>query len=319
MLDVSPVTAHRAMRLLAERDILVRQRKAGTFIGAAVSPPPDPPARKMLHFIVSYDVGRDRAAALDYLSNELVSGVVEALPGVSIQIDIVGPEDRVSVASGIIEGARAKNDFAGAILVRSSLEAQRRFAESGLPTVIYGTVYPGIEGMASLDVDHHRIGQLTAEYVLRSRRRRLTTLMFSHWAPGDNVFMSAYLTTLQACHEDVLIDIRSIPPDDQVIAEEATTLFARRDPPDIIVARSPSLLRQLAEEAVSHGLRVPEDVEVVIGNHLRFDFDGKPVPGARCRESLREEGRRLGVMLLAASSGGSDQVEHAIVPVEFMG
>jgi hypothetical protein len=62
------------------------------------------------------------------------------------------------------------------VLARASLETQRLVASSGLPAVVFGTPFPSVDALSSLDCDHptaaaeehgERLGRLLLERATR--------------------------------------------------------------------------------------------------------------------------------------------------------
>jgi DNA-binding LacI/PurR family transcriptional regulator len=315
LLNVSSVTANRAMQQLAARGVLVRQRKAGTFVGEAV-PAPSRSLRKRVHVLLTSGIGAQDGSASNGYMPQLLGGIVEAMPGVSVQTDIVGRQEANDIVVRIVEEYQA-SEVAGVILIRSSLEIQRRLAESGVPVVVFGSVYPGVQGLPSLDIDQCQIGTRTAEYVARSSHRRVLLLTLNQWAPGDNLFMNGFMDAMHALNPAVQFDLQSVPDDNETVFQVIKETLARSDRPTAIVARSPWLARTSAEVAKSVGARIPHEVELVLGNHHEVEIEGRRIPGAQAVESMLECSRRLGRMLLAQSTAHQGIAKRELISVEF--
>ncbi len=314
MLEVSTVSAHRAMRLLSERRILVRQRKAGTFVGEGIGV--SPAVRKKVHLIVASDVGRDQATAMHFLSNDLIAGVTEAMPGVSVQIDLMTPAEGIGVVRELVNQSRQSDAFAGAILVRSTLEMQRFFEAERLPAVVYGTLQPTIATLGHVDLDQEQIGRVTAEHVLQRGYRNVRLLMFEHWAPGDNVFVANFTRTLQRAGKAVRMEVISVASDERVIEHVMHPVLEATDRPDVIVARAAGLAQPLPGLMRSLGLRVPDDVALMVANYRPLEIDGVAQPYVEAMVDTRERGRMLGRMLQALQTDAS-AARQALVPVQF--
>ena len=65
-------------------------------------------------------------------------------------------------------------------------------------------------------------------------------------------------------------------------------------------------------------LRVPEDIDLIIGNHHEVEIDGRRLPGCRAVKPVLECGRSLGRMLIAINQHRTLDEHQEIVPVEFV-
>jgi biotin operon repressor len=316
MLNISSVTANRAMQLLAERGLLVRQRKAGTFIGENVDPP-STAVRKRVHIVLASGIWPDEQTATDHYLNQLLGGVLEVMPGISIQADIVGPQEINGFVRRIVDNYSATGEVAGVVLVRSTLEAQRQLVEAGVPSVVFGSVFPGIRGLACVDMDQRQVGQLSAQYLIQAKHQRVLALMLSQWSPGDNAFISGLIGEFQSAPQ-VQVELQSTPVDDEVCRGVVRSVLDREVRPTAIVARSPWLARVVAEVIQSVGLAMPDDVELILGNHHELEIDGRRIPRAEAVETMQECGRKLGRMLAVMGHQYATEVRQELVPVRFV-
>jgi DNA-binding LacI/PurR family transcriptional regulator len=317
MLNISSMTANRAMQLLAEKGLLVRQRKAGTFIGEGLEMPASV-MRKRVHLLLTHGIWPDEQSAADTHLNQLLCGILGVMSGVSIQVDIVVPQEVREFVRQIVDNFSLNGEVAGVILVRSTPEIQRQLVDSGIPTVVFGSVFPGIIGLSSVDVDQEQIGRLSAAYLKKARHRHIAALMLGQWSPGDNAFVSGLMGTLQAESPDTHVDLQSVPVDDDICRGMVQSILRREPRPTAIVVRSPWLARNAADVARSLGLRIPSDVDLVIGNHHEVEIDERRLPGARAKESMLECGRKLGRMLTELSQNHLSGCRQEFMPAEFV-
>src|SRR4029079_16141802 len=114
MLNVSSISANRAMQLLAEKGLLVRQRQAGTFIGDAVTVPAAT-TRKRVHLVLNTGIWPDdRLAGTTYV-NQLLCSLLDVMPGCSVQTDLVGPGEIKGFARRIISDYMDTTEVAGVV------------------------------------------------------------------------------------------------------------------------------------------------------------------------------------------------------------
>lgn len=314
-LDVSTGTAHQAMRLLAERDIVDRRRKRGTFVGGAMEQPVSS-QRKRVHVIITSAVHGD--PALSFISEEFVARVSEAMGSAAVQIEFAPPGDGVAFVRRLVDETEARGDSGGFILSRSTYQMQRFLQDQHLPAVVKGHVYPGITALPWIDEDQHRIGRLTAEYVLKAGHRRLAVLMYDNWAPGDNLFISGLMEVMQASGPKVQrLEICSLPPYELPISHRLGELLSAADRPTVLINRSPRDAKVAFDVARSLGLDVPKDLELVMGNVTYGAVLPQPVPHAVGGMDARQEGRVVGRMLSELQAGRRPDPDHYISPVKF--
>jgi DNA-binding LacI/PurR family transcriptional regulator len=206
----------------------------------------------------------------------------------------------------------------GVVLVRSSPDTQRRLADAGVPTVIFGSVFPGIPGLASIDVDQEQVGRLSFRYLRRAEHSRVLFLMLNQWLAGDNAFITGVLDERQSTGRDLRLDIQGVPPDDAIGVGVVESLLNRPDRPSAVVARSPWIARKVYEVARNLGLRIPTDLELIVGNHYEVEIDGRKLPRACPSKSLIECGRDLGRKLSELNQHGPFEASHELIPVEFV-
>ncbi len=84
-----------------------------------------------------------------------------------------------------IEQAAEEPFLGGIVLALGTRAIQEYLAKSGLPVVIYGSVFPGIN-LPSVDVDQRTAGRLLAQQAIRAGHRRLVFVGRELWRPGDN-------------------------------------------------------------------------------------------------------------------------------------
>jgi hypothetical protein len=134
MLGESAMTAQRAMKYMAEKNILERRPKAGTFIGSAMAPAE---AASCLHFFLP-----EQCIAESDMQQGIwqqIQGLHTYFPKLSVQFDFV-PNQSVAYVQQIIERSSDAGTLMGVVLVVSSREMREYFNTSGIPTVVAGCV-----------------------------------------------------------------------------------------------------------------------------------------------------------------------------------
>jgi DNA-binding LacI/PurR family transcriptional regulator len=317
-LDVSTGTAHHAMRLLVEQNILQRRQKQGTFIGPAVDPPPSS-KRPRVHVLTPADAARDSSYAR--LSETIYPAISSALGGASLQLDFLPAGDSLAFARTLAEEAEADGNLGGFLLMRSTFEIQSFFQGQRLrfPAVVVGNVYPGIELLPRINADHFFIGAEIARYALATGHRRVGVLMYEHWAPGDSLLMSGIAETLERSDQRLdRFEICSLPAYEQSIRHHAMKMLSRDDRPTLIVARMALQVSIVLEVAKELKLRIPQDLQIVFANLGPQLPVGVSIPSFEAGIGMDEFGSKVGAMLSALRSGKMPDEYDVVYPVRLI-
>lgn len=265
-LDVSTGTAHQAMRLLVDQQVLQRTRKRGTYIGSAVEPP-NPNKRPRVYVLLPADATRDGSYAR--LSESLYPAISAAFGGASLQLEYLPRGDSLGFVRTLVDEADTAGNLGGFLLMRSTFEIQDFFQEhrARYPAVVVGSVYPGITMLPSADADQGAIGEDLAARALRAGHRRVAVLLYEHWAPGDSRLMSSIVETFATSAKRLeRFEVCSLPAYEQAIRARVKSLLVREDRPTAIIARMALQVRMVFEVAKEVGLRIPDDLDVEFAN-----------------------------------------------------
>ncbi|CAE7545568.1 unnamed protein product, partial [Symbiodinium sp. CCMP2456] len=190
MLGVSTTSANRAMQLLVQRNILSRRQKRGTFIADGIHGQAERTIDRV-HLVVN----NTYLATEGMMADGVIVGIQSVLPHAEIEFNhLPGSDDTAWVSELIAKTARSQQ-AEGFVLARSSLTSQRLFQASGLPTVIFGSRFPSIQALPSIDRDHVEAGRLLTTKLFEQGVRRLGVLMRSQVLPGDHPFMDSIWKT----------------------------------------------------------------------------------------------------------------------------
>ena len=308
--SASEMSIHRAMQLLAEEDFLIRQRGAGTFVGSKFKVVPERCCPlQIVHVVMSMDHQRIATLPAELLVEQL--GV--AMPDAVVEVHYVPDYDSLRhldrIVSRITEDNKSKE---GVILVRSSCPMQLFIEESGLPSVVFGSVFSAVTKLSSIDVDQHDVGRLMARHVLDAKCERLVLLMRDDWRHGDNEMYSG--VTQELANGGLGFDaltLCSIPPERDHIVGEVCRIMSGNDPPSALICRN-HLYADAAEEAL-RTLNEHSSVLVVSGGGR------KPIAAhyAYVIPEIDEEEQvqMLGRMLLDQATHAKPQVQNQVVPV----
>jgi DNA-binding transcriptional regulator YhcF (GntR family) len=143
MLGVGTSTANRALQLLAQRGLLERVQRRGTFIGS-LQREASPGQLKRVFMLVHRSYLRQEGLVAD----GVLVGIQGVLPGVDVQFNFLPATDPTDYVDSLIAEILRAKEPAGIVLTKVPFAVQRAVRDSGLPAVVHGSPFPSIEGMA---------------------------------------------------------------------------------------------------------------------------------------------------------------------------
>ena len=314
LLGTSVATANRALRILAENQIVVRQRSTGTVVGPAVA---SESAASDLRTVVSILVpARERTYRTFRLDPLIESLTAEMSDVVDVRLSYVPVEGDLKFVRNLIEGTVGTDKPAGVIAVSCSFEVYQYLGESGCPFVVSGSVYPG-QSYPSVDTDERQAGSVLARYLMQRGHRRIAVLSHSEAGPGDHHFhdgLSEALTEAQMPHNSTLL--RTPGTSRAVLRAQVKELLEMTDRPTGFIVRLSRWAREVAEVVRAEGLRVPQDVEIVCESCDWCDSEGLEFPHVRPKMRHEEISQLLGHMLAQIRQHASLEQPTVMVPYE---
>lgn len=308
LLGVSTSTAHRALALLAERNVLLRRHKVGTFVG------PEGVVRRSGMGLVHFVIHEEDEGVSPILSIKAVQAVREQLGGGHIQFTFV-PEHNAAVRLADAFSMSAEPP-SGVVAVSCPPDVYRYLAESKIPTVVVGATYAGQAPLPSIDIDQAASARLLLKYLLSRGHRRIVFYTSHMSRPGDNAFMDGLreVSAAERLSPDAII-LRTAPyaPD---ILEGTVKQVLEIDPrPTAIILRSEQPGEMAAAAVRRRGFQVPEDVEIVFQNYQ--SRNGVPIEHTTVGPdiALREMARLIGRTLVRAREGTVEPTFREVIPV----
>lgn len=259
-----------ALKLLADRQVLVRKRRAGTFIGPRFTVETgggaaEAKARRSALDIVHVLLPMDYYRANVMPGNTFVQELTRAIPGVSVQLHHIADDNTTDYTLDLVDRLKARPDRReGLVLLRSSRETQVAVQDSGIPAIAFGSTYPDVKRLCSIDPDQEQAGRLAAEVALERGHQRFALIMRNHWRRGDNLLMDGFAKALGEGGVGVdRVSIVSTPEESEVIEHDVAALLALDPHPTALVCRS----RFHAEAAIrgirDRGLEPGKDILVI--------------------------------------------------------
>jgi len=311
-LSTSPVTVNRAMQILAERNLLVRRRSRGTYVGPEFQPRgKEPRPVDVLHVLMAMDY--HDAHTTD--SDQLVDAIQLALPGVPVEIHYIPDAESLHSTQRVVNRLLESETAEGVVLIRGTRPAQKLIQEADLAAVVYGQVFPGVS-LNCLRHDQEAVGRLMAEYALERGHRKFALLAHSRWTHGDNLMVAGLTKRLSAA--GIALDelrIHSVLPDPAVLKATVEDCQTEGDAPTIFFCRSDSYAAGLCEILRDSKL---SSAEVISGGHGLPD---EPQPFVRVVSewSLERQMKKMVELIVNqiddSNAGEKKSYQHVMVPV----
>ena len=312
LLNVSRATANSAMRLLAERQLLVRHRKRGTFVGPRLKRPTvvGAPTVYVLKII-------DLPRAFDSISaDEMIGAMRQAIGGTtSVQFCFPPDRDEVSHLQQVISSAQNSPGPFGVIAVSSTRQVYQCLLDSAVPSVVLGTPFAGQHDLPSIDYDHLRGGRLLMQYLIRRGHDRMAVLVPVGACPGDGAFLRGLNDAMsEAARLPNTLDLSIAPRDPVGVAAEVEHLMAQPDRATALICTSEQIGKVAVDTVSGMGLSVPGDVEVVFNS--RWPENSQPVEHTQLRHpiSLAQMCGQAGVMLQRQWEGMPLKQKRVVIP-----
>ena len=173
--------ANRAMNLLAEKKLLVRYPRRGTFVGlgfddGAVA------AKTAVHLIRLMSGGDNTGLQAE----QMMVALRTVIPDARLSCHFFPENSSVRHIHEEVERMAADKSFGGLVLCSCPRAIQEDIARSGVPAVLWGSAYPGVD-LPYVDLDQAEIGRLMAEQAVEAGCRRLYFVTREFWREGDTL------------------------------------------------------------------------------------------------------------------------------------
>ena len=253
LFQVSEVTAHRAMRVLASRNKIVRRRRAGSFVGPE-SNVTKPTGLRCVHVLIPYWLKSDYPLAA------VIDGLRSEVPGVQVQFNFPPEHDMIPFLHALVDQVENSDTLVGIVAASVSREARRFFQDRDLPVVVSGHTEADIS-LPWVDRDQRRIGEMLSQYLVDRGHRRIAMIMREQWAPGDNLVAEGIDRVVAGAKAELAV--RSVLVKEELTAAVIRDLLRSPARPTGLICRSEQHAVWCAQTAEAIGLSVPGDVEIV--------------------------------------------------------
>ena len=312
MLGVSTTTAHRALKLLADQDMVVRQHYRGTFVGPMFKGVQSSQIRTV-HVLTP----EDNKSQSVLCSHILIEGIRQQLSGSSVQFNFLPSSDPLQYTRELIDAAKAGGIVVGIIAISCPREVYRLLAKSDLPTVILGSMDKGEEALPSIDVDNWEGGRLLTQYLLDRGHRRIALFSQTTWRPGDNAFLDGVNDALfKAQLPCGAMIFRALPMLESAVTAATRELLELPDRPTAIIIRNDQLPKAITSVANCMGLNAPSDVEVVFVDHATWNVDHSAYTHVQPQMSVKDIAQLVSKVLGKVARGTVPSDHRVVIPME---
>ena len=319
MLGVSQVMANRAMNVLAGRRMLVRRRRRGTFVGPAFQSP-KPTALRVIH--VFKGLSKDERQ-WSLVMGDCLHGLHASLPGYQVQANILPPHNPAHLVKQVFDQFASDKTLSGVILLSCPREVQETVQslsqEHNVPAVSFGTLYPNITTIPSVDHDQYEAGRLMADYLIARGHRRIMLLMKEHWLPGDNRMLAGINQALADAKLNYgALSTHAIPEVAAMAKTEMARLLSEDDRPTGVISRSPLFAEAAIEMARARSMRIPEDLDIVFEANDRTFSPELRLPRACAVHSSSEQLALVAETLEKLIAGTPIENMKTVLPAELV-
>jgi LacI family transcriptional regulator len=252
------------------------------------------------------------------LSDGIIVGMHDELPAAQVQFNFVPSDDDAAQITELIAEAMRSGKTEGFVLVRTSLQAQRLIAASGLPTVVHGSLHWSVPRMPWIDRDHRTGGAQMTDHLLRSGFKRIAVLMRDRMLRGDHDMFDAIRETAATGNIELSsLTLRCLPADPEAVAASVGELLELwpREPLGLICRSEPIALGAEAA-ARARRLKVGTDVAITLSDVYRKGSESPPRwPHLKPALTPEQIGQHIGRMLARQALGKSLENESEVIPV----
>lgn len=303
---VSVIMANRALQSLAQKKVLERRRRAGTFIGGDYQTAKKGASNlRCVHLLMPTSYFRLSRANVE----QAVTGLHLELPDAHLQYTFLPAAGELGFVQQWRDQLQAAGTAAGVVLYLSSAEIQQFFREAQMPAVVFGSVYPEAGDLPWVDRDQKQIGELMADFLLQEKHARVAVLMRERWGYGDNLFLDGVQRVFGQTKTPPSLKIRSVPSIETMAAGMIRALLKADDAPTALICRSEKLAATAALIAADLKLKIPKQLRIVVTEVSTL------YPCVHPTISQEEQGKIIGRMLRQSAAGEPLQPDHLLVPV----
>ena len=313
MLGVSSAMANRAMTILAENHLLIRHRSRGTFVGPGYYSD----AKTAVH-LIKMTGGSDISGIQ---AEQMMSALRTVTPDARLDCHFYPKNNSAWQIHRDVEKMAADKSFGGLVLYSCSRDVQEDVARAGVPAVLWGSAYPGVD-LPYIDFDQAEIGRLMAKQAVEAGYRRLHFVTRETWREGDTLTFNGI--TDHAAKADLghgAVKLQNVPETADELVMQNVLERMIRDVADVspesvaFLCRSSSIAKQLYLVSQSCSAWISQRMTIVFDASWGDDQQTPPGMFVRSKMPFEEAFSIVGRMLSEIMSPDSKSPASVKLPV----
>ena len=243
MFRVGKGIINQALGLLADKEVLVRRQKAGTFIG-----PKGGSSRATKVQTIHVLLPADREGLVDVPFDQAVEVFRQEIPNSSVQFGFFPSEHPTAFVRDLVESAKGLRNPWGILAVGCPHGIMDYLSNAQIPVVAFTSYLDERWTIPSIDTDRQQAGHMLAQHLLRGGHERIALMDFAGGSLGLHDFYDGVSEAMSeaALPHNALI-YRDVPPDLGLVKRHVQELLRRTSPPTAFIARSLKIAQAVAD------------------------------------------------------------------------
>ncbi len=311
--SVCKETARKAMKILAGRDVLVRLRRRGTFVGSMAAARPQPKVARRRLLVLTPPVVCS-SPQLEF--SQIPHFLDQAMNNIFIQSHILPLDADVSIIREMVDNVRNTGHLDGIVSGSRTREVHDYMTSLDVPAVVLGTLDSGQTDLSSLDLDYNQAGRLLAEYVIGLGHTHVIAQLANNFR-GDHHFADSIADVMSAAHlPPSSLRVRTFCGDLETVRANFRDLLSNNNRPTAIITRGRALADTAAAAADDVGLCISKDIEIVwSGSALKVE-EYSPYVNVQSKLGMDEIASMVAKMLEDQREGRALEEKHVFIPAE---
>jgi DNA-binding LacI/PurR family transcriptional regulator/biotin operon repressor len=310
--QISRGTLRYALKNLQEDGIIKAVAGSGYLITKQLKPEPKMPSSISIGILIGSLQGAVEARSTPWIP-ALQQRVAKR--GWNLHLHEGIPEISRSPESGLRKLFKTTNHSCW-LLVRCREQVQKTFDKQGIPAIICGSPYDGIE-LPNIDLNYQAIGRHAAGLLLSKGHRRIGYVRSRNLFPGDEECYKSFKETISKSTTRASIKLIRYSNDYYNYAQTLKQVKDRENPLTALFIDSPFQFLSIFTQALQAGIKIPEELSLISRHESDFLNHLKPTPA--CYEfNARERAHKIHQALEARIQGDTLRHHQTLLIPEYL-